>query len=484
MAYSFTTSGATPTQGYLGGPTKPASPFGYGTTPAAKALGGSNFQTLSGQNTSAQMPSLSAFSALGAKAPPPPSTPVKKSTVNNVDGSSHITEYHAPTGGMIQTDTPQGDTSTKTTASQTPTFPGILGSLVNNSQAGSPMAGTAGKGLLKAPDQNGLISQRAEEVRNLYGGKIAEVGRLGAGAQAGDLSTGTNVVGSGNAAIASQSASQRMSALAADEQANLAALDPQLTAQNQAQSALTSAGSLGNTAQGQLQSGLTSAGNLASPLQLPYSNQLVSPTNGQAVNGGVGGSLQDAVSQITQRIQSGQMSYDQGIQALQGYGQGGTDALQQALGPNFNIAQSNALAGQQGTIGPAYSYAKTALTNLQDAVKGLSGAQSTNIPIINMITQGLSTTFGVGSQGVQAYKGALAEARSAIQKVLASVQGGTPTDYVGQSNALLPDNATPNQIAAASQTLDTLGQAKVDIYGNPGASNTNSNAQSNPPGWF
>jgi hypothetical protein len=54
-----------------------------------------------------------------------------------------------------------------------------------------------------------------------YASQIEQLGKLGAGAVAGNLSTGTNVVGSGNAAIASQSASQRMNALADAQSAAL-----------------------------------------------------------------------------------------------------------------------------------------------------------------------------------------------------------------------------------------------------------------------
>ena len=59
------------------------------------------------------------------------------------------------------------------------------------------------------------IGNRAAEISDMYGSEIARVGRLGAGAVAGAQSTGTDVVGRGNAAIASQSASNRISALGA-----------------------------------------------------------------------------------------------------------------------------------------------------------------------------------------------------------------------------------------------------------------------------
>ena len=222
------------------------------------------------------------------------------------------------------------------------------------------------------------------------------------------------------------------------------------------------------------QQALQQAGGLAQPIlgaagQVPFSPV----TGGQGnILGGQGGGFD--INSLAKQVAGGQMTIDQANSAL-GNNIALTGALRNAItqiNPNFNFAQSSTLAAQQGSITPAYNYAKIALNNLQNAVGSLGSTQNTNIPIINQITQGLSTTFGVGSQAVQAYKGALAEARSAIQKVLASVQGGTPTDYVGQSNALLPDNATPNQIAAASQTLDTLGQAKVGIYGSPGQSTT------------
>lgn len=192
------------------------------------------------------------------------------------------------------TNTGISSTPTQTNIQSTPTFPGIVGSLIQNSLTQSPVASTAAQGLLTSPTQNNVIAQRAEDIRNLYGGQIAKVGQLGAGATAGDLSTGTNIVGSGNAAIASQSASQRMQALAADEAQQLNALNPQLTAQAQGQNALTSAGGLGNTAQSQLQSGLTSAAGLAQPQAYGLTSQPYNPLSDTYGGGGTAGVLDRA----------------------------------------------------------------------------------------------------------------------------------------------------------------------------------------------
>ena len=57
------------------------------------------------------------------------------------------------------------------------------------------------------------IGQQAQAISDKYAPEINRVGQLGAGAVAGNLSTGSNVVGSGNANLASQATSARIQAL-------------------------------------------------------------------------------------------------------------------------------------------------------------------------------------------------------------------------------------------------------------------------------
>ncbi len=225
---------------------------------------------------------------------------------------------------------------------------------------------------------------------------------------------------------------------------------------------------LATTQQGLQQTGLTSAAGLAQPVQVPYSNQFISPVTGQPIGGGTSGSLNDAVSGVVQKLQSGQMTYNDALNALSGYGQGGVNALQSALPQGFNIAQSNALGGVQGTVGPAYQYADTALRNVETLMSQLPDIQKTNIPLVNQITQGFSQKTGIGSEGTRAVTGAVNTLRNAYASLLASSKGGTPTDYSGQALAEIPDNPTPNDIAALRANFETLGQARKDIYGNAG----------------
>ena len=70
-------------------------------------------------------------------------------------------------------------------------------------------------------DRFSSLTTSAKQGQDEYAKRLAELGEVGAGAMAGNLSTGTNVVGSGNAAIASQSVSQRAGALADAQQAKL-----------------------------------------------------------------------------------------------------------------------------------------------------------------------------------------------------------------------------------------------------------------------
>lgn len=383
-----------------------------------------------------------------------------------------------------------------------PTFPGILGSLTQTSQQGSPttqgliqqtaQASTPNQtqtGLIKSVQDSGqgnlAIGQKAADIASQYGKAISDVGGMGARAEAGQLTTGTSPVAEGNAAVTAQSASAQQAALAAGETAALQGTGQQLTAQQQNTGALTealggantqqgqqisglgTAAGAANTAQGQAISGLTAAAGAAKPETVPYNTQYVSPVTGQQVGGGNAGQLpadaQSAVQSYAQQVKNGQMTREDAESRLSAYGVPGTNALNAALGDNFNTNASNASAattaiGQQ--IQAAIAPANQALDSLQSAFNNLSGLQQGNVmghsvPFLAHLAQNASMLAGPGRESASQFQGALQEARSRIDAALVGSIGVNAA--AAQASALLPDNMVaseiPGKIAAAKQYL-------------------------------
>lgn len=245
-----------------------------------------------------------------------------------------------------------------------------------------------------------------------------------------------------------------------------------------AQSGLLGAG----TQAGRAQTGAGTVFQSSLPTYPSYGSQIVDPLTGLPM-GGASGSLQDAVNNVVERLTNGTMTYNDAVAALSGYGQGGLNALQQALPPGFNIAQSNTLSGQQGSVNVNYQLAETALNNVETILKDLGALQTTNIPIINRGANWISTQFGLGSEQTRAMTGAVQSLRNAYASLLASVKGGTPTDYSNQAAAEIPNEPTPNDIAAIRHNFEVLGQARKDILGNPGQAGNPSGGSSGGFGW-
>lgn len=348
-------------------------------------------------------------------------------------------------------------------------FPGLVGRV-----AGAGTANTTQTGLVQdirnTAAGNQAIGQQAQAISDKYAPEINRVGQLGAGAVAGNLSTGSNIVGSGNANLAANAASARIQALQNAQASELQGNAQQLTAQGQTATAQTSALTGANTQQQQQISALGTAAGLSQPVQVPYSNQYVDPTTGQPVGGGsMSGSMQSAVQSIAQQVKAGTMSYDQGVQALAGYGQGGMNALQQAMGGGFSPLQSNAQAAanqaatlQTGTMGGELTkQANTVvehMNTLKSAYQNLTA--QFGIPAIN---QGINWFKGkIGDGELQSYKIALTNVRDELAKILG---GGTSTDGTrATAESLLPDNMSPSQIDAAITTATELMQSKIQEY--------------------
>lgn len=286
-----------------------------------------------------------------------------QSTTTSAPASSVIAPAQ-PAQTAAATTTPQPITGNTTTPSGA-VVNASTGGLVtpapgqNTQNSGGGIASSILNALLGASKNNSAIGQQAADISAKYGAKIAEVGQQGANAVAGDLSTGTTPVGGGNAAIASQSASQRMSSLAAGQNAALTGINQQLTGQNQLQSGLS-----------------TALGAATEQVQAPYGTPLFNPATGTFTNSSGGnmdfntamasyaqGLANNTIpfAQIPTQITSNPVLLAQLLQmAGQGGGQGG-----------FNLNQNLGTTGAQQQIAaqiPQWQAANTAAKGIENQI--------------------------------------------------------------------------------------------------------------------
>lgn len=176
-------------------------------------------------------------------------------------------------------------------------------------------------------------------------------------------------------------------------------------------------------------------------------------------------------SQYAQEVASGARTYDDAVQAMGLYGSAGKQFLDSAIrnvSPNFNFAQAQSLSDVQGRVGPQYNFANEALSNVEKALQTLSSSQKTNVPLWNQFTNFLSLQSGIGGEQTRQFVGAVQSLRNAYASLLATAKGGIPSDYSAQAIAEVPDIPTPNDLAAIRHNMETLGQARIGIYGSPG----------------
>jgi hypothetical protein len=216
------------------------------------------------------------------------------------------------------------------------------------------------------------------------------------------------------------------------------------------------------------------------PTQVPFTNQLLDPLTGQPVGGagagGVGGKGLD-VDSVAQQILSGQMSPSQGYDIF-GNNLAFNNALNQAVlkqNPQFNFIQAEANAAAQGQAlaqatergGDLQKRGDTVLNHigqLQTAYEALQG--TTPSPYLNM---GINLLKGAyPSKEFQAYLTALDNVRGELAGIFAV--GGTPTEGENMAKRILPDGATPAQIAGALEQAKTLIAEKIHSYSTPSPS--------------
>lgn len=498
--FSFSNNGATPKANPLANaPTNPANPFA--NSPASKALNTAAFAPTPSFLNSTPSPALAA-SAQKAQAP---STPVKK--VTNVDGSS--TEYHAPpaaptagliSGGYSQTDPSRviNNTTGQTagggfinggnTGGSTPSGATVdaNGNLISGPHNAPTVTGGLINSASNAAQNNTAIGEDAKNISKKYADEIAKVGLLGAGAVAGDLSTGTNIVGSGNAAIASQSASTRMNALASAENAELSGNAQRLTSQNQ------------------LQSGLLSAANISSQTtQAPYGTPIYNPTSGEFINSstGAGVDFNSAMEQYAQMAATGQIANIPSVITSNPVLNAQVNARAKQINPSYSPTTSAAqgasaadLTTQASQIQANANGAEANFKLLIDtASKG--GVNNNTVPVLNTLQNNVSRGL-TSSEAVTLFRNTLSTVRNQYATILG---GGTATDQSRQTASdQIPDDISLSALQALETQLKSESNNRITglneqikqltngggTGGNGSSYNTNSGASDGSVGWY
>lgn len=356
------------------------------------------------------------------------------------------------------------------------TYPGLVRGIYDASQPTGTQRGLVSD-LSRTARGNQEIAQNARTLSEQYGKEIARVGGLGAGAVAGDLSTGTNVVGSGNAAIASQGASARMSALSAAQQAALEGTGQQLTAQGQMAGAFGAALGGANTQQQQQISGLGSAAGYAQPSQNfpfvfnPLTGGYTTPgVNGQGGQGGAQSGLtynpaNDAQT-FAQQVINHQIPYADAVRALGYAGSTAEGLLQQAItqgGGNLTElqAQTGVQTAQEEQV-QSYTSALQQGQNLQNQLTDLIstfGLNPNDLNAANIAIQKIAqNTSDARYQQLQNYVNDIANTYSQIL----TPPGGAPTDTSRSIAASMLDATSKGtSIIDVMKSLDAAAHAKI-----------------------
>lgn len=239
-----------------------------------------------------------------------------------------------------------------------------------------------------------------------------------------------------------------------------------LSGQLQGQSTLYQAGL---TSTGQQLSGLNSAAGLSAPQQVSYNNQYLNPQTGQPINPGASGDLNSAVQLQVQKIQNGTTDPQSAAAALSAYGQAGTNALQQALGPNFNLNIASGIANAQGAVAgqqsqqvQQYQSALQQGKNLQSQLSDLIGTFGLNPSDINAANAGLQAIArNTSSSQYKILQNYVNDIANTYAQVLTPT-GGSQTDTTRSiATSMLDATASGQSIQAVMQSLDQAAQAKI-----------------------
>lgn len=264
-------------------------------------------------------------------------------------------------------------------------------------------------------------------------------------------------------------------------------------------SALSAAGTQGTTAQQTEQNALQAAGSLTQPVA--GATFFGTPETGGMVGTG-SQNMASAVALQAEKLQNGTTDPGSAIAALSAYGQPGVNALQQALGPNFNLNTATGSASAQqsntelsGTATPeaantVYQQAYGQYQTLQQAVSnvsdfgstltaGMTGANGqtinpTDSTYANMTIAQFKNQLSVPQQAQ--FNSTLAALTSKVSGMLSIGGSETPTQLTTDANAIINGSAPMGTLQATLDRIQTEGnimlQNQAEVVNNAKSSIT------------
>lgn len=400
-----------------------STPMGYVQVPSSNATNNAYGQTTSApiSSTISSNPSYTI-----------PSNPTYAQSQTAVRGAT----TQIPTPAPVSTDYSTGATPTVQNSYQAPTqttqgapnsnlnglYAQIVSALSNTQQSPYNQQATNAIGqLASSVPNNQALGQQAQDIANAAGQQISNIGKTGAQAEAGYLTTGTTPVAQGNAGVIAQTTAAEQQAVSQGANTQLQGIDKALTAQNQTQSGYNQAGGLALSGQGTAQSGLNQAGGLAQPVQISPGNALVNPLTGSESYSGLGGLTGLGIAQ--QNIKQGQAFQDE-------------------------AANLSTTLQQIDTLTPT-------LTSFLDQ----AGINNENTPYFN---QSLKTYLQQvkNPASVASANAMLADLKTYTAQVLGS-SGLNPTEVSQTIASFDPSDLSPSQLESFISNLRNLGQIRL-----------------------
>lgn len=416
-----------------------------------------------------------------ASAPKPVDSTVTPATANSL-ASTTATNPTSSGGGLY--------------GAVNPGYSSLVGQLAN--QGNSPYNQAlqqSVQGLNNTGATNASLGQSAQQIADSAANQYQRIGQLGANALAGDLTTGTSPVASGNAAIQAQNTAALQANAINGANLELQGNNQAIAAQGQTQSGLNSAGGLASSGQNAVQNALGTAAGYAAPVT--QFGQLTNPVTGQVIGAGATGNnpmLDSAVQNTLKLIQNGATQEDAiRTSGLGNFGAAGQTALASSLLGNgsYNPTTQSATASQNASQAVS---AQNQAFNLDTGLKNLDNISTTatnfltSSGILNP-TQNPNYNAAIGTYianvknpaDALTYQSILADLNSFKSQVLSSSNQETPTALTSLVSSTDPSKLSAPQLVTYLSNLSTLGKQQLSVLQSQVKNSSGSNPYAGAP---